>query len=104
MEIGTVIGIDAHSQRHSAAAIDSQGRTQAALTVGASREELAHLLAWVQQQPGPRLVAVEGVKSYGRSLTLAMLAAGETVVDVATHLTVESRRRSRRPRRSGPTI
>ncbi len=40
---------------------------------------------------------VEGTKGDGRALTQALLAVGETVVDVATHLTVDSRRRS--PRR-----
>ena len=96
MDVTAVIGIDAHSRLHSAAVVDAHGRLQQALTVGAAQPELDRLVAWVREQPTPRVVAVEGAKGYGRALTRALLAAGETVVDVATHLTVESRRRSRR--------
>jgi transposase len=96
VDIVTIIGIDAHSQVHAAASIDAQGRPQQLLTAGAGVDELARLVRWTQNQPAPRLVAVEGAKGYGRALTQAFLAAGETVVDVATHLTVDSRRRSRR--------
>lgn len=96
VEISSVIGIDAHSQVHAAASLDPQGRPQQLLTVGASQSELGRLVTWVQQQTGPRLVAVEGAKGYGRALTQALLAAGETVVDVATHLTADARRRLRR--------
>lgn len=96
MQVVTVIGIDAHTQVHAAASLDVQGRPNGELMVGANVAEIARLVAWVVQQPGPRLVAVEGAKGFGRALTLALLAAGETVVDVATHLTVEQRKRSRR--------
>jgi transposase len=96
MGITTVVGIDAHSQIHAAASVDIHDRSLQLLTVGAASSELARLVAWTQQQPEPRLVAVEGAKGYGRALTQALLAAGETVVDVASHLTWDSRRRSRR--------
>lgn len=59
--------------------------------------ELDCLVDWVQSLPGPRVVAVEGAKGYGRMLTQRLLNGGETVVDVATNLTAEGRRRSRRP-------
>lgn len=95
MQVVTVIGIDAYTQIH-AAGIDAQGRPRGELVVGADVSEIARLVAWIAHQPGPRLVAVEGAKGFGRALTLALLAAGETAVDVATHLTVEHRTRSRR--------
>jgi transposase len=96
MQFKSVVGIDAHAQVHAAAAVDDQGRPVATLTVDATSDELARLVAWVAEQPSPRRVAVEGAKGYGRLLTRALLAAGETVVDVPTHLTAESRKRARR--------
>jgi transposase len=91
-----VIAIDPHSQLHSAAAVDEQGRLLALLQVAAGPEGLDELVAWVGNQGGERLVAVEGCKGYGLALARRLLAAGESVVDVASHLTAESRRRSRR--------
>src|SRR5688572_1571797 len=97
MEIRTTIGVDAHSQIHVAAAVDSQGRVLAEQSTLAEDQELDQFVAWVQTFPAPRQVAVEGAKGYGRTLTQRLLLAGETVVDVATNLTAEGRRRSRRP-------
>jgi transposase len=97
MEIVTTIGVDAHSQVHVAAALDPQGRVLDEHAITAGMKELDEFVAWVQTFPAPRQVAVEGAKGYGRTLTLRLLAAGETVVDVATNLTAEGRRRSRRP-------
>jgi transposase len=97
METLTIIGVDAHSQVHVAAAIDPQGRVLAEHAITAGIQELGEFLAWVQTFPTPRQVAVEGAKGYGRTLTQRLLAAGETVVDVAANLTAEGRRRSRRP-------
>ena len=97
MEVLTTIGVDAHSQVHVAAAIDPQGRVVAELAVAAGGKELDRFVGWVQGLPAPRQVAVEGAKGYGRTLTQRLLAAGETVVDVATTLTADGRRRSRRP-------
>jgi hypothetical protein len=51
MDITTVIGIDAHSRQHSAAAVDTHGRPQQLLAVGAAQAELDRLVAWIQQQP-----------------------------------------------------
>ena len=90
------IGIDAHTQVHVAAAVDGHGRVIDTLAVGADRGELARMRAWVQRMPGPRQVAVEGAKGFGRALTLVLLDAGEEVLDVPAHLTAEGRRRSRR--------
>ena len=51
----------------------------------------------MQSLRAPRQVAIEGAKGYGRILSQQLLAAGEVVVDVATGLTAEGRRRSRQP-------
>lgn len=66
------------------------------MEIGANRGELARMLSWIQARPVPREVAVEGAKGFGRALTLLLLAAGEEVIDVPTHLTAQGRRTSRR--------
>lgn len=92
----TIIGIDPHSQLHSAAALDEHGRPVGVLEVGAGPDGLQELLTWISTHDQERLIAVEGCKGYGLALVRVLLAAGETVVDVASHLTAESRRRSTR--------
>lgn len=91
-----IIGIDTHTRRHSAAAVDDHGRVLDVLEVGASVEELDHLIGWISAHPGERLVAIEGAKGFGLALSRRLLEAGETVVDVATHLTARGRRSNRR--------
>lgn len=41
-------------------------------------------------------MAIEGAKGYGLPLAQRLLSAGEHVVDIATHLTAQGRRSSRR--------
>jgi len=62
MQYGTAIGIDAHSQVHAATAVDHHGHPFGQLMVGAAVTDLARLVSWIAEQPGPRLVAVEGAK------------------------------------------
>ena len=91
-----IIGVDAHTRVHSAAVIDDHGRVIDTIKVGAGPDELDRLVGWVAGFTGQRLVAVEGAKGFGLALTRRLLAAGETVVDIATHLTAQGRRSSRR--------
>ena len=91
-----IIGIDAHTRRHSAAAIDQQGRVLDVIEIGAGPEELARMVAWASGFDGERLIAIEGAKGFGLALTRRFLAAGESVVDIATHLTAQGRRSNRR--------
>jgi transposase len=91
-----IVGIDAHTRRHAAAAIDEHGRVLEVIEVGAAVEELDRLIAWITVFDGRRLVAVEGAKGFGLALTRRLLDAGEHVVDIATHLTADGRRSSRR--------
>ena len=91
-----IVGIDAHTRVHSAAAIDEHGRVLAALEVGAKPSELERLATWVASFEADRLVAVEGAKGLGLALTRRLLARGEEVVDIATHLTAQGRKTSRR--------
>jgi transposase len=91
-----IVGIDAHSRRHSAATIDEHGRVLDVIEVGAGVDELDRLIAWITEFGSERLVAVEGAKGFGLALTRRLLEAGERVVDIATHLTADGRRSSRR--------
>lgn len=91
-----IVGIDAHTRRHSAAVIDEHGRVLDVIEVGAGVDELDRLIAWIAEFRSERLVAVEGAKGFGLALTRRLLEAGERVVDIATHLTADGRRSSRR--------
>lgn len=91
-----IIGIDAHTRVHVAAAVDEHGRVLGTTESGAGPEQLAVLVNWVAGFEGDRLVAVEGAKGFGLALTRRLLEAGEQVVDIATHLTAQGRKSSRR--------
>jgi transposase len=91
-----IIGIDAHTQRHSAAAIDDHGRVLGLIETGAGPAELARLVGWVQSFDDERVVALEGAKGLGLALARRLLDSGEHVVDIATHLTAQGRKSSRR--------
>lgn len=90
-----IVGIDAHTQSHTAAAVDEQGRELATVTVGAHPAELDRLLVWISELDSVGLVAIEGAKGFGLPITRRLLAAGVDVVDVPTHLTALGRRSSR---------
>ena len=59
-----VIGVDTHTDTHTACLLDRLGRHLATITVPADLRGCAMLLAWAREQaPGPRLVwAVEGCR------------------------------------------
>jgi transposase len=90
-----IIGIDPHSSKHVAAAIDEHGQVLGRMQAGSGPGELVRLAAWVGTFAGARLVAVEGARGYGLALTRVLLATGERVVDVAPALTAAGRRRGR---------
>lgn len=54
-----IVGIDAHTQSNTAAAVDEQGRELATATVGAHPVELDRLCAWIRELGSMRLVAIE---------------------------------------------
>lgn len=83
--VDAVIGVDTHIDTHTACLVDPTGRQITAVTVAASPDGYAELLAWaVDQAPGPRLLwAVEGTRAYGAGLSRLLLAAGQRVVEVA---------------------
>lgn len=89
-----IVGIDAHSRSHAAAAIDEQGRLLKAIEVGAGARGLAQLEGWIDALPRPRLVAIENARGYGLAIVRTLLAQGEELVDVPATLTCDGRRGS----------
>ena len=89
-----IVGIDAHSRSHTAAAIDEQGRLLQAIEVAAGAGGLAQLSDWIGAFPQPRLVAIENARGYGLALVRLLLARGEELVDVPATLTSDGRRSS----------
>jgi transposase len=92
--VDAVIGVDTHTDTHTACLIDRTGRDLAAVTVDATAGGYAELLDWASRHvPGPRVLwAVEGCRSHGAGLCRALLAAGQQVVEAG-----RPRRSSRRP-------
>jgi transposase len=87
------IGVDAHKQTLAAAAVDSVGRV---IVEAEFRNDAAghkRFVAWAQQQPGARVIGIEGSGSYGAGLARRLLAAGEDVREVPSQLTYRERRR-----------
>jgi len=81
--VDAVIGVDTHTDTHTACLIEPTGRQVATVTIEASSHGYAALLAWaVDHAPGPRLMwAVEGSRSHGAGLARVLLAAGQQVVE-----------------------
>jgi transposase len=81
--VDAVIGVDTHTDTHTACLLDHLGRQAATITIAADPRGCAMLLAWARKNaPGPRLVrAVEGTRSHGLGLTRALRECGQTVVE-----------------------
>lgn len=78
-----VIGVDTHTDTHTACLLDRLGRQIATITVPADPGGCAMLLTWARRHsPGPRLAwAVKGTRSHGLGLVRALQASGQTVAE-----------------------
>jgi len=81
--VDAVIGVDTHTDTHTACLLDRLGRQVAIITVPADPRGLRRLLAWAARHaPGPRLAwAVEGTRSHGLGLTRLLRDRGQLVVE-----------------------
>ena len=81
--VDAVIGVDTHTDTHTACLIDSAGREIATVTVDTTPTGYAAILAWaLERAPGPRLAwAVEGCRSHGAGLVRVLVAAGQQVLE-----------------------
>ncbi|WP_431884380.1 IS110 family transposase [Micromonospora gifhornensis] len=90
-----VVGVDTHTDTHTAAVVDRLGGVLAQLTVSTDPDGLSRLLAFaVEHTPpqGRRLWAVEGTRSHGQGLCRLLTAADEGVCE-APKPTAAARRR-----------
>jgi transposase len=79
----TVIGgVDTHKHTHYAAAVDDQGRLLGHQEFPATDPGYQALLAWMRQHGRIQAIGVESTGSFGATLTRALTAAGERVVEV----------------------
>jgi len=78
-----VIGVDTHTDTHTACMLDRLGRQIATVTITADPDGCRMLLAWaVRHAPGPQLAwAVEGTRSHGLGLARMLQARGHVVVE-----------------------
>ena len=78
-----VIGVDTHTDTHTACLLDRLGRQLAVITIPADHGGCRMLLAWAQRTaPGPRLAwSVEGTRSHGLGLTRYLHAHGQLVAE-----------------------
>lgn len=79
----TVIGgVDTHKHTHYAAAIDDQGRLLGHQEFPANDPGYQALLSWLRGHGPIQTIGVESTGSFGATLTRALTAAGEHVVEV----------------------
>ena len=93
--VDVVVGVDTHTDTHTAAVLTSVGAVLAQLTVTADAAGHAAVLAWAAQHSEGlrRAWVIDGARSHGVGLTRHLRAAGETVID-APRVPGQARRRS----------
>jgi transposase len=91
-----VIGVDPHTQTHTAAAVDARvGEFVGERTVKARRAGHEQLLAWGRALAGERLWALEDCRHVSVLLERFLLASGEQVLRVPPKLMAGARRSAR---------
>jgi transposase len=95
--VDVVIGVDTHTDTHTAAALTPVGTVLAELTVAATAEGAATLLAWADQQSsglgsGRRVWALDSARSHGVGLLRVLRAAGEDAFEAPKPATARRRR------------
>jgi transposase len=91
-----VVGVDAHSQTHTAAAVNAATGEQLAVREVRARED-GHLalLEWARQFDGDRTWALEDCRNLSGALERVLLEAGERVLRVPPKLMACERKKSR---------
>jgi transposase len=95
--VDAVIGVDTHTDTHTAAALTPVGTVLAELTVAATADGAATLLAWADQQTsglgsGRRVWALDSARSHGVGLLRVLRAAGEDTLEAPKPATARRRR------------
>nr|WTA70220.1 IS110 family transposase [Micromonospora sp. NBC_00855] len=79
-----VVGVDTHTDTHTAAVLDRFGAVLAQVTVSTDADGLSRLVAFAAAHTPPdgrRLWAVEGTRAHGQGLCRLLSAAGEPVCE-----------------------
>jgi transposase len=81
--VDAVIGVDTHTDTHTACLLDRLGRQLAVITIAADPGGCRRLLAWARMHaPGPSLAwSIEGTRSHGLGLTRYLCAEGQAVIE-----------------------
>ncbi|AXO35908.1 IS110 family transposase [Micromonospora sp. B006] len=84
--VDAVIGVDTHTDTHTAVVLTAVGTVLAEITVPATNDGAAVLLAWAQQQSstlgtGRRAWALDGARCHGVGLLRVLRAADEYVLE-----------------------
>ena len=95
--VDAVIGVDTHTDTHTAAVLTPVGTVVAELTVAATAEGAATLLAWADQQTsgrgsGRRAWALDSARSHGVGLLRVLRAAREYILEAPKPATASRRR------------
>jgi transposase len=81
--VEVVIGVDTHSQSHTAAVLDARtGAVLAHATITADPDGYAELVALAEEHSGLRAWAMEGTGGYGAGLARHLADRGELVVEL----------------------
>jgi transposase len=81
--VDVVIGVDAHTDSHSAAMLSAAGVVLAELTVPANAQGAAALRTWADAQAPQlrRAWVIDGARCHGLGMARHLMAAGETVLE-----------------------
>ncbi|MDI5940621.1 MULTISPECIES: IS110 family transposase [unclassified Micromonospora] len=95
--VDAVIGVDTHTDTHTAAVLTPVGTVLTEITVPATNDGAAVLLAWAGRQTsglgtGRRAWALEGARCHGVGLLRVLRAAGEYVLEAPKPTTGRRRR------------
>jgi transposase len=95
--VDAVIGVDTHTDTHTAAVLTPVGTVVAELTVAATAEGAAILLAWADQQTsrlgsGRRAWALDSARSHGVGLLRVLRAEREYILEAPKPATARRRR------------
>jgi transposase len=98
-----VLGADTHKRSHTVAAVAAPtGELLGEQTVAVGRGGFDALLRWARALDGERVWALEDCRHVSGSLERFLIARGERVLRIPTHLTAKARKSARRRGKSDP--
>src|ERR671916_2493702 len=98
-----VLGADTHKRSHTIAAVAAvTGELLGEQTVAVGSRGFGALLQWARSLDGERVWALEDCRHVSGSLERFLIARGERVLRIPTHLTATARRSARQRGKSDP--